>query len=467
MPLTLQGHTITHPIYVCDNLHQDAILGFDAIKNFGIIFDPSKNMFTFDQQQDSWHKLAEISPTVTATLYTHAKISLPPRAVAAVQLCTRTHANAPMPPNLTAIANILAPEFPLLFSGPAIVQSNALGNVTMKLHNCSSLPITVPRMTKLGFLESIPPGQCTRVNEEHYVQALDARAHPPLPNLTETQKRNLLSCLHLNVPQSERQAYFDLIEKNHDIFSTDNTDLGRANNFKHEIKIKSKEPTYVKQFRIADTHYTNLEKQIAEWLKMGVIQPANSRYNSPIFVVPKKDGSARYVLDYRAVNANSQDDRYTMQTVDECISQIGKANSTIFSTLDLTSGYHQMLLEPKSRHFTAFTVPGLGQFEWLTTSMGLRGAVASFQRMVELTTKGLSNIVVYIDDILCHSSHHDEHRASLQALFDRLRKANLKVNLNKCVFGSQNVAYLGFQLTPQGILPGKDKLKAVRDAPPS
>jgi hypothetical protein len=68
-------------------------------------------------------------------------------------------------------------------------------------------------MTQLGFLESIPPGQCTRVNEEHYVQALDARAHPPLPNLTETQKRNLLSCLHLNVPQSERQAYFDLIEK--------------------------------------------------------------------------------------------------------------------------------------------------------------------------------------------------------------------------------------------------------------
>ena len=298
------------------------------------------------------------------------------------------------------------------------------------------------------------------------MHSLDARASPTLPNLSQSQKSELLASLNLNVPQNERQAYYDLILNNHDIFSTDNTDLGRANNFKHEIKIKSKEPIYVKQFRIADTHYTNLEKQVAEWLKMGVIQPANSRYNSPIFVVPKKDGSARYVLDYRALNANSQDDRYTMQTVDECISQIGKANSSIFSTLDLTSGYHQMLLEPKSRHFTAFTVPGLGQFQWLTTSMGLRGAVASFQRMVELTTKGLHNIVVYIDDILCHSTNHDDHRASLQALFSRLRKANLKVNLKKCVFGSQNVAYLGFQLTPQGILPGKDKLKAVRDALP-
>jgi hypothetical protein len=466
MPLTLQGQTITHPIYVCDNLHQDAILGFDAIKRFGIIFDPTKNMFAFETQKDSWHNIAEISPTVFAALYTHKQISIPPQSVAAVQLCARTHTNAPVPPHLTAIANIFSPQHPLLYSGPAIVESNALGNVTVKLHNCNSLPITLPRMTHIGFLESIQPGLCTRVDERQYIDALDARAHAPLPKLSETQKRELLSNLNLNVPQAERQAYYNLIEANHDIFSSDNSDLGRANNFKHEIRIKSKEPIYVKQFRIADTHYANLEKQVAEWLKMGVIQPANSRYNSPIFVVPKKDGSARYVLDYRAVNANSQDDRYTMQTVDECISQIGKSNSTIFSTLDLTSGYHQMLLEPKSRHFTAFTVPGLGQFQWLTTSMGLRGAVASFQRMVELTTKGLHNIVVYIDDILCHNSNHDDHRASLQALFDRLRKANLKVNLKKCVFGSQNVAYLGFQLTPQGILPGTDKLKAVRDAVP-
>ena len=139
-----------------------------------------------------------------------------------------------------------------------------------------------------------------------------------------------------------------------------------------------------------------------------------------------------------------------MQTVDECINEIGKAQSSIFSTLDLTSGYHQMLLDPKSRHFTAFTVPGLGQFEWLTTSMGLRGAVSSFQRMVELTTTGLNNIVVYIDDILCHTSSHADHRARLQQLFDRLRKANLKVNLKKCAFGSQNVAYLRFSINTAG-----------------
>ena len=61
-----------------------------------------------------------------------------------------------------------------------------------------------------------------------------------------------------------------------------------------------------------------------------------------------------------------------MRTVAECIAEIGKSGSTIFSTMDLSSGYHQMLLDKNSRAATAFTVPGKGQFEWLTTSMGLQ-----------------------------------------------------------------------------------------------
>jgi len=66
-----------------------------------------------------------------------------------------------------------------------------------------------------------------------------------------------------------------------------------------------------------------------------------------------------------------------------------------------------MLLEKNSHAATAFTVPGKGQFEWLTTSMGLRGAVSSFQRMVELTMKGVHNLIVYLDDLLAHSKNHE------------------------------------------------------------
>jgi len=155
-----------------------------------------------------------------------------------------------------------------------------------------------------------------------------------------------------------------------------------------------------------------------------------------------------------------------MKDVSECIGEIGRSNSTIFSTLDLTSGFWQMLLHPKSRPYTAFTIPGMGQFQWVTSAMGLLGCPSTFQRLVEAVVQGLANIIVYIDDLIVHSSTHEEHLHSLDQLFERLQAHNLKVNLKKCVFGSKDVMYLGFHLTEAGIKPGIDKLKAVKETLP-
>jgi hypothetical protein len=107
-----------------------------------------------------------------------------------------------------------------------------------------------------------------------------------------------------------------------------------------------------------------------------------------------------------------------------------------------------------------------GQFQWTRTSQSLHSAPSQYQRLMELTVKGLHNIIVYIDDLLVHNSDHAQHRLSLQTLFNRLPAANLKLNIEKCEFGSENVTYLGFRLTPQGIFPGTDKLAAVKNATP-
>ena len=155
-----------------------------------------------------------------------------------------------------------------------------------------------------------------------------------------------------------------------------------------------------------------------------------------------------------------------MKSVEECIGDIGRSGSTIFSTLDLSSGFWQLPLAPESQKCTAFTVQNQGQFQWTRTSQGLHSAPSQYQRLMELTVKGLHNIIVYIDDLLVHNSDHAQHRLSLQTLFNRLRAANLKLNIEKCEFGSENVTYLGFRLTPQGILPGTDKLAAVKNATP-
>jgi hypothetical protein len=98
-----------------------------------------------------------------------------------------------------------------------------------------------------------------------------------------------------------------------------------------------------------------------------------------------------------------------MRDVSDCIHEIGRSESTIFSTIDLTLGFWQMVLEPKSRPLMAFTVYGMGQFEFKTSPMGLLGCPASFQCLMETVTKGIPNVIVYIDDILVHSKTREEN----------------------------------------------------------
>ena len=118
-----------------------------------------------------------------------------------------------------------------------------------------------------------------------------------------------------------------------------------------------------------------------------------------------------------------------MKDTHECIGDIGKAEFTIFSTIDLTSGFWQMPLHPESVPKTAFTLPGLGQFEWLMSPMGLIGCPASFQRLMEKVMCGIDNVLVYIDDLLLHSKTHPEHLATLDQTLSRLDEHNLKTIL--------------------------------------
>ena len=195
------------------------------------------------------------------------------------------------------------------------------------------------------------------------------------------------------------------------------------------------------------------------------MQKSDSLYNSPVFCVPKKGGNGlRIVQDFRELNQKSYMDKYTMKDIHECIGDIGKSESTIFSTIDLTSGFWQMPLHKDSIPKTAFTLPGLGQYEWLTSPMGLIGCPASFQRLMDKIMDKLTNAIVYIDDILIHSKTHDSHLVTLDEVLQRLTDNNMKINLAKCHFGNTEVSYLGFRLTPEGITPGKDKLKAVEKA---
>ena len=474
MKLTIGNRTIVHPVYVTENKTQ-AILGIDAIKAFGLLYSPSKNSFSFENLMTPVHSVSPISPMPTSDLDPSSaltsisiikSVTLPPLTSLSLSVSTISSLGLRPAPGVLGLAHVGTSAFPYLNGGPGLVTTDRLGEMTIRINNCSPTDLTLPKGSIVGFFEQVNPAAVQELQNDIFINAVNkVSSHFPPPLSIHDQKQ-FLKKLKLSVPPAELPLYLDLLLKNHDVFSKNKSDLGCATNATHTIHLKHEAPIFVKQFPVPESYRSQLNLQVKEWLKMGVIKPTNSPYNSPIFVVPKKDGSPRYVLDFRKLNSNSHTDKYSMKSVEECIGDIGRSGSTIFSTLDLSSGFWQLPLAPQSQKLTAFTVQNLGQFQWTRTSQGLHSAPSQYQRLMELTVKGLDNIIVYIDDLLVHNSEHVQHRLSLQLLFDRLRTANLKLNLEKCNFGSTDVTYLGFRLTPNGILPGLDKLSAVRNATP-
>jgi hypothetical protein len=109
------------------------------------------------------------------------------------------------------------------------------------------------------------------------------------------------------------------------------------------------DPVYWKQFKILEAHHQFIKQNLDEWLKLGVIKSSNLLYNSPIFCLPKKQGQELRIVQYfRELNQNSHIDKYSMKDITESIGNIGQANSTIFTTLDLMSGKCNWMGIPRS-----------------------------------------------------------------------------------------------------------------------
>jgi hypothetical protein len=189
----------------------------------------------------------------------------------------------------------------------------------------------------------------------------------------------------------------------------------------------------------------------------------NPEISSPTFFAKNK-AKYRMVHDYTELNDETKDIIYPMPRVEDILESLG--GKTIFSILDLKSGYHQFRLTPRAEKLCAVITP-FGIFQYTSLPMGLKNAPAFFQRVMDKVLKeGLGTYVfVYIDDIIVFSNNFDDHIIHLQNVLLALREANLKANIEKCHLCLSQLKILGKVISSEGIKTDPEMIEAMVNFP--
>lgn len=230
---------------------------------------------------------------------------------------------------------------------------------------------------------------------------------------------------------------------------------------RHEIILEDKTPLKQRYQQRNPAVQKRIIEEVRKMLKEKVIEPSKSAWSSPIVLVKKKDGSWRFCVDFRRLNKATKKDAYPLPRISSILDQLKGAK--YLSTIDLKNGYWQVALTENSKHLTAFTVPGMGLFEFKVMPFGLHSAPATFQRLIDLVIPPelAPKVFAYLDDIVVTSSTFEEHLRLLEEIFIRLRKAKLKPNLEKCVFARTQLRYLGHVIDEKGLHPDPEKISAI------
>lgn len=146
--------------------------------------------------------------------------------------------------------------------------------------------------------------------------------------------------------------------------------------------------------------------------QLGIIEPSNSEWSSPLVIVPKKDGSLRVCVDFRKLNAQSRFDAYPMPRIDDLLERIGQAR--YITTLDLCKGYWEVPLDLNSKPYTPFRAP-VGLFQFTVLPFVLHGAPATFQRLMDQVLQGCEGwSAAYLDDVVIYGNTWADHLEHLR-----------------------------------------------------
>ena len=266
-------------------------------------------------------------------------------------------------------------------------------------------------------------------------------------------------------PDEYKDQLKEVLWNNRDSFAVTHHELGRCEIIKHDIELSDYTPIKQKYRRIPPHMFDAVKEELNKLHEQGVIRPSMSPWSSPISIAVKSDGSPRLCIDLRKVNELTKKDAKSIPNVQEMFDRLN--GKTIFSSLDLYSGFLQIELEEHCKEITAFTCGPLGFWEMNRMPFGACNSSATFQRTMETVLGNLLHTIalVYIDDIIIHSSSPSDHIQSFDKVFKRLNDYGLRLKPSKCTFFSNEIKFLGHMVTSRGLEKDPSKIPAIIDWP--
>ncbi|GJX39858.1 putative reverse transcriptase domain-containing protein [Tanacetum coccineum] len=215
-------------------------------------------------------------------------------------------------------------------------------------------------------------------------------------------------------------------------------------------------------YRLAPSEMKELSEQLKELSDKGFIRPSSSPWGAPVLFVKKKDGSFWMCIDYQELNKLTVKNRYPLPRIDDLFDQL--QGSSVYSKIDLRSGYHQLRVREEDIPKTAFRTR-YGHYEFQVMPFGLTNAPAVFMDLMNRVCKPYLDkfVIVFIDDILIYSKNKQEHEEHLKLILELLKKEELYAKFSKCEFWIPKVQFLGHVIDSQGIHVDPAKIESIKD----
>lgn len=225
-----------------------------------------------------------------------------------------------------------------------------------------------------------------------------------------------------------------------------------------------KTPAFKPLYNMSRDELHALKEYLDENLKKGFIKPSKSPARAPVTFVKKKDGSLRLCVDYRDLNSKTVKDRYPLPLPQEIIDRV--RGSKCFAALDLFGAYNLLRVAAGDQWKTAFGTR-FGHYEYEVMPFGLSNAPAAFQRFMNDTFRDMLDhtVIIYLDDILIFADSKEELLEKLRKVLQRCRDANLYCKAKKCKFFVDEIDYLGYVISKDGIQMDRKKVEAILDWP--